>query len=161
MQSQRQVQMWQEQSYMVPESGFVSRSNTGPNSAITGQDLDDGGGGGCYTGPGSIVSDRTMGRNVALPQESFSTLTLQDPPSMIFIILTCDRNHCASIKCYIMIRRMTINCHYIPLAHTRDTTIVGTHHKLYLIYIFNKCQLMFASSSCQPYHRSHSNCYHQ
>ena len=61
MQSQRQVQMWQEQSYMVPESGFVSRSNTGPNSAITGQDLDDGGGGGCYTGPGSIVSDRTMG----------------------------------------------------------------------------------------------------
>ena len=55
--SQRQVQMWQEQSYQSYESGFISRSSTQPNS-ITGHggDMEDGGGAGCYTGPGSIVS---------------------------------------------------------------------------------------------------------
>ena len=55
--SQRQVQMWQEQSYMGLDSGFITPSSTQANS-ITGHggDMEDGGGAGCYTGPGSIVS---------------------------------------------------------------------------------------------------------
>ena len=51
--------MWQEQSYMGHESGFISASSTQANS-VTGYDMEDGGGGGCYTGPGSIVSGPAM-----------------------------------------------------------------------------------------------------
>ena len=55
----KSLQMWQEQSYMGHESGFISASSTQANS-VTGYDMEDGGGGGCYTGPGSIVSGPAM-----------------------------------------------------------------------------------------------------
>ena len=44
---------------MGHESGFISASSTQANS-VTGYDMEDGGGGGCYTGPGSIVSGPAM-----------------------------------------------------------------------------------------------------
>ena len=53
------VQMWQEQSYMMSESGFISRASTQANS-LTGYEMEGDGGGGCYTGPGSIVSGPAM-----------------------------------------------------------------------------------------------------